>query len=68
MTEELEDTILENAQGPAEARGDSGSMKQHSLPDQIDADKYLAGKGALADPKKKTMGVRFVKLVPPGGV
>ena len=68
MTEELDDTILENAQGPAEGRGDSFSMKQHPLPDQIKADKYLAGKGALADRTKKTMGVRFVQLVPPGGV
>lgn len=68
MTDELEDTILENAQGPAEGRGDSVSIKQHSLPDQIEADKYLAGKGALADRTKKTMGVRIVKLVPPGGV
>jgi len=38
---DLEDTILENAQGPAEARGDAVSVKQHPLPDQIEADKYL---------------------------
>jgi hypothetical protein len=43
----LEDTILENAQGSAEARGDAVSMRQHPLPDQIEADKYLVG-GAVA--------------------
>lgn len=68
MTEELEDSILTNAQGPAEARGDSGSMRQHNLRDQIEADKYLAGKAAIADRAKKTLGVRFIQLVPPGGI
>ncbi len=68
MVDDLQDTISENAQGPAEARGDSGSIRQHSLADQIAADKHLASKGALADSTKKTFGVRFVQLVPPGGV
>lgn len=68
MTEELEDSILTNAQGPAEARGDSGSMRQHSLRDQIEADRYLAGKTAVADRTKKTIGVRLIQLVPPGGI
>lgn len=68
MADDLQDTISENAQGPAEARGDSGSMRQHSLPDQIAADKHLASKTALADSTKKTLGVRFVGLVPPGAV
>ena len=35
----LEDTIRETAEGPAKAAGDSGSMEQHKLPDQIAADK-----------------------------
>jgi len=66
--EDLTDTISDNAQGPAEARGDSGSMRQHSLADQIAADRYLAAKNALADSTKPTMGVRIVQLVPPGAV
>ena len=66
MADDLKDTISQNAQGPAEARGDSGSMRQHGLPDQIAADKYLAGKNALGDVTKKTLGVRFVQLIPPG--
>ena len=63
MADDLEDAIRENAQGPAEAHGDSGGMKQHSLSDQIAADKYLAGKRATADPTK---GFTRVKIVPPG--
>lgn len=59
----LEDTIRENAEGPAKAAGDSGSMEQHKLPDQIAADKYLASKEAA---KSKSRGLRFNKLVPPG--
>ncbi len=46
MADSLDDTIRENAQGPAKASGDSGSMEQHKLPDQIAADRYLASKTA----------------------
>ncbi len=63
MADDLEDAIRENAAGPAEAHGDSGGVKQHSLPDQIAADKYLAGKRAAADPAK---GFTRLKIVPPG--
>jgi uncharacterized protein involved in outer membrane biogenesis len=41
VAEELKDTLLSNAQGPAEATGDEGSVKQHNLKDQIEADRYL---------------------------
>ena len=63
MADNLEDTIRENAQGPAKAAGDSGSMEQHKLPDQIAADKYLASKEAA---QSKSRGLRFNKFVPPG--
>ncbi|MBX3452742.1 MAG: hypothetical protein KF777_24615 [Planctomycetaceae bacterium] len=59
----LDETIRENAQGPAKATGDSGSVEQHSLQDQIEADRYLASKQAA---KSKSRGLRFSKLVPPG--
>lgn len=59
----LDDIIHENARGPAEAHGDSGGVKQHSLKDQIQADRYLASKQAA---KKKSRGLRFSKLSPPG--
>lgn len=64
MTDEpLDQSIRENAHGPAEAHGDSGGMKQHSLPEQIEADRYLASKQAV---KAKSRGVRFTKIAPPG--
>ena len=63
MPDNLEDTILENAQGPAKAAGDAGSMEQHKLTEQIEADRYLASKAAA---KSKSRGLRFNKLVPPG--
>ena len=64
MPEDLEDEILENAQGPKRARGDSGEMEQHSLKDQIEADRYLASKKAAKSKKRLNLS----KLVPPGTV
>jgi hypothetical protein len=64
MAEDLEQSIRENAQGPAKASGDSGSIEQHDLKDQIEADRYLASKEAA----KKKLGVRMTKVVPPGAV
>lgn len=63
MTDELEDKIRENAEGPAKAAGDAGSIEQHKLKDQIAVDKYLASKVAA---KSKKRGLQFNKLVPPG--
>lgn len=63
MAEQLDQTIRDNAQGPAKASGDSGSMEQHKLSDQIEADRYLNSKDAA---QSKTRGLRFTKLVPPG--
>jgi hypothetical protein len=63
MADELDDTIRQNAQGPAKAAGDAGSVEQHKLPDQIVADRYLASKEAA---KSKRRGLVFKKLVPPG--
>jgi len=63
MSTDLTNTIRDNAQGPAKASGDSGSMEQHKLADQIDADRYLCAKVAA---KSKRRGLVFNKLVPPG--
>lgn len=63
MADELDETIEKNAKGPAKVASDAGSVEQHPLPDQIEADKYLASKEAA---KKKQRGLRFNKLVPPG--
>lgn len=63
MAKDLVDTIHENAQGPAEVSGDTGSMRQHSLRDQIEADRYLRSKQAA---QTKGLGARLSKIVPPG--
>lgn len=60
----IENAIRENAAGPAKASGDSGSVEQHSLQDQIEADRYLASKQAV----KKGLGVKMAKVAPPGAV
>ena len=63
MADDLDDTIRENAEGPAKVTGDVGSVEQHSLRDQIEADRYLNSKKAA---NNKNRGLRFSKLVPPG--
>ena len=63
MASELESTIRDNAQGPAKASGDAGSMEQHPLPDQIAADRYLESKKAA---RNRGLGISLKKLVPPG--
>ena len=63
MPDNLEDAIRDNAAGPAEAHGDAGGMKQHSLKDQIEADRYLASKLAM---QKKRRGIRLSRITPPG--
>ena len=63
MAEDLDQVIRENAQGPAEAHGDAGGMKQHSLSEQIAADRYLEGRKAT---RRKGLGISLKKLVPPG--
>lgn len=63
MPDDLEQSIRDNATGPAEAHGDAGGMKQHSLKDQMEADRYLASKAAI---KKKQRGLRLSRIAPPG--
>jgi hypothetical protein len=54
----IKDEIEANAKGPKSASGDEGSITQHSLQDQIAADKYLAEKAAA----KKGIGIRIFKM------
>jgi hypothetical protein len=39
-------------------------MKQHTLADQIAADRYLEGKAAFKN--RRSLGIRTTKLVPHG--
>ena len=65
MADDLDNQIGENAAGPRKAAGDSGSMEQHSLPDQIAADKYLESKKAS---RAKGLGIKLAKISPGGTV
>lgn len=62
MSDTLIDTIEENALGPKRAQGDSGSIEQHPLPDQIAAAKFLADRAAQQNANR---GLRFTKLICP---
>lgn len=64
MADTIQDAISENAQGPKRASGDSGSVEQHPLTEQIEADRYLSSKEAV----KTGLGVRMTRIVPPGAV
>lgn len=63
MPAEVEQAIKDNAAGPKRAKGDSGEVEQHDLKDQIEADRYLNSKAAA---KKKRLGIKMAKAVPPG--
>ena len=60
---EIETAIEANAQGPESASGDAGSMRQHSLADQIAADKDLAAKAAS---RIRRLPFRVVAINPGG--
>jgi hypothetical protein len=66
MADDLKDAIKQNAEGPKQASADGVSAQQHSLADQIAADKYLAGKDAAS--RNPAKGFTRVKIVPPGTV
>lgn len=63
--EDLGNTIRDNAASPRQASGDSGSVEQHSLQDQIAADKYLQSKKASG---AKGLGIKLTKIAPGGTV
>lgn len=60
--DDLKASIAENAQGPKRAKGDSGEVEQHSLTDQIAADRYLASKVVI----RPHRAIRFAKIVSGG--
>lgn len=63
MSEDLTDAIATNAAGPKGASDDTGSMSQHSLTDQVAADKHLKATSAL---KLANFGMKIARVVPPG--
>ena len=65
MAENLDNAIRDNAAGPRKASGDSGSVEQHPVEDQIAADKYLESKKAS---RSKGLGIKLAKISPGGTV
>ena len=63
MTDDLSDTMRDSASQPKRASGDSGSVEQHPLSDQIAADKYLESKKAS---RSKGLGIKLLKISPGG--
>jgi len=62
MAEELDSVIEQNAAGPKQASADGVTVQQHSLPDQIAADKHLASKRAMSGNPAAEFPDRVVKL------
>lgn len=58
------ETIRDNALAPKRVQVDGQTVEQHSIADQIAADKYAKSKEATA--AGKGLGVRYAKFVPPG--
>ena len=60
--------IEQNALGPSSVTVATGSqtVSQHSLRDQIEADRYLQTKTAAAN-ERKGFGLRIQRIKPPGG-
>ena len=48
MADDVKDAIEKNAKGPRRAKGDVGEVQQHSLKDQVEADRYLASRSHRA--------------------
>lgn len=64
MADTIGEQIEDSALGPRRAQGDMGSVEQHSLPDQIAADKYLLSKSRFASGKIK---LHTMRMISPGG-
>jgi len=63
MSDDIDKAIEENATGPKKASGDGGSVEQHSVDEQIAADKHLAAKKAA---QSRGLGIKLVKISPDG--
>lgn len=60
----IPDAIEQNALGPKRVQVGNESVEQHSIQEQIDADNHQAAKAAGG---RSHFGLRFTKIIPPGG-
>jgi len=61
----IQNAIESNATGPKKVTGDSGSVEQHPITDQIAAEKHLASKQAA---RSKGLGIKLIKISPDGTI
>ncbi|MDR2763121.1 MAG: hypothetical protein LBB88_10995 [Planctomycetaceae bacterium] len=61
----IESVLIDNACNPKRVQGDSGSVEQHSLQDQIAVERFLESKKAT---RNKGLGIRFFKISPDGSI
>lgn len=59
----VSNAIDQNARGPRRVQVGSQSVEQHSIQDQIEADKYAKSQTASS---RNHLGLRFIQIVPPG--
>ena len=59
-----ETAIADNAAGPKSASADGQSVTQHSIKEQIEADRYAKSQAAA---RTGTLGIRRHKISLPGG-
>ncbi len=64
-TDKLDTAIQDNAAGPKSASSDGVSIEQHSIADQVAADKYLESKKAS---RVRGLGIKLAKISPGGTV
>ncbi len=62
---DLSTEIETSAQEPKRMRVDGNEVEQHSLTDQIEADRYLASKAAASSAKR---GFTIAKFKPSGSI
>ncbi|MEM9108600.1 MAG: hypothetical protein AAGC72_01095 [Planctomycetota bacterium] len=62
---DLSTNITTNASGPKKASTGDVTVEQHSLKDQIEADKYLKGQTAT---NKSKLPIRLARIKPGGAV
>ena len=55
----VEEALAKALSGPKSAEVDGQKVEQHSLPDLIEADRYLASKKAA---KSRACGLKFAKM------
>lgn len=61
--ETISEAIDENARGPKRVQVGNQSVEAHPIQDQIAADRYAKGESGTS---RNHMGLRFMKIIPPG--